>query len=801
LLSPTASTYAAEVDDAARVITVAAKTDTGADDTFTAVSDNPTVVSVVKAGNSISLNPLAAGIATITFTSASNLTRTITATIAPKFVMPTETYTLAGLVVPAAGETSSYEDQVLSLTFDAPPTLGTAGSVRIFKVSDDTLVDTIKVTGESDAIGSGILRTLNTRPIRINGNTASITLHSNKLALGTAYYAAVSAGVFTGATFNGKAFAGIGKNAGWSFTTRSAAPAAGLTSLIVDDNGNTANFRTLQSALNYVMQNVALDTPATITVKDGIYEEPLYLRNKNNLTIVGESRAGVVLQYPNNEGLNSGSSGRPVFLVETADLLTLDTLTLKNTTLIGAGAQAEAIYFNSPNGRLIAKNANFVSEQDTLQLNGWNWFYKSLVAGNVDFIWGGSNAALFEQSEIRTLGRSSGNDNGGYVLQARVKAATDKGFVFLNSSLTGDAGPTGVFPKDGTHYLARSPGGTTTFDNVVFVNTKIGTHISPIGWAGLGINSQPASNPGTGNATTGWREYGSMDLSGTTLNVSSRQFGYQLSLGEIANTFCSRAQIFAGFNANAGWNPLPSDTTDCVHVNPSSSSSAPASSTSSTSSAAAVSSSSSSSLSSSNSSGNSSSSSISSVASSSSNSSVAACSNNMLTENFSVDKATLFSAAYKSISTDSSAPLFFVTGTTAGVTTANDELTLAGGRFSIGNKPPRTSTAAVDTSSNGDFDLHKAYKISFKVTGVGAGTAGKKLIFYVDNNGSSSATSMYGASSQLWSASYDTLPVGQTVSFTSTVGSSTSFIQVRTETGANITIDDLQIEYVDCTAP
>lgn len=173
----------------------------------------------------------------------------------------------------------------------------------------------------------------------------------------------------------------------------------------------------------------------------------------------------------------------------------------------------------------------------------------------------------------------------------------------------------------------------------------------------------------------------------------------------------------------------------------------------------------------------------------------------MLTENFSVDKATLFSAAYKSISTDSSAPLFFVTGTTAGVTTANDELTLAGGRFSIGNKPPRTSTAAVDTSSNGDFDLHKAYKISFKVTGVGAGTAGKKLIFYVDNNGSSSATSMYGASSQLWSASYDTLPVGQTVSFTSTVGSSTSFIQVRTETGANITIDDLQIEYVDCTAP
>lgn len=626
LLSPVESSYAAEVGDAARLITVTAKTDMGVDDSFTIVSDNPAVVSAVKTGNSVSLNPLSAGTATITFTSISkpDLRRTVVATIAPAFVMPTATYNLSGLVTPAAAATSTYEDQVLKLTFDAAPTLGTSGSVRIFKVSDDSLVDTIKLTGESDAIGFGTLRTINTRPIRISANTASISLHSNKLALGTAYYVAVSGSVFTGTTLAGQVFTGIGKNTGWTFTTRASAPNAGLTALTVDDTGNTADFRTLQSALNYVMQNVALDTPATITLKDGVYEEPLYLRNKNNLTIVGESRAGAVIQYPNNEALNSGSSGRPVFLVETADLLTLDTLTLKNTTLIGAGAQAEAIYFNSPSGRLIAKNANFISEQDTLQLQGWNWFYQSLIAGNVDFIWGGSSAALFEQSEIRTLGRSTGNANGGYVVQARVKAATDKGFVFLNSSLTGGAGPSGDSPVDGTHYLARSPGGTTTFDNVVFINTKIGKHINDIGWAGSGINAQPASNPGTGMATVGWREYASMDVNGTTLDISKRQFGFQLSLGDISTNFCNRAQIFAAFNSNAGWNPLPSDTTDCINVtanSSSSASSAPASSSSSSSSVAASSSSSSSVTSSTSSSAVVSSSSVSSSSSSAASSS------------------------------------------------------------------------------------------------------------------------------------------------------------------------------------
>ena len=590
LLSPSATTYAAEVGDAPRVISVAAKTDTGAADTFTVVSSNNAVVSTSISGTDVTLTPVGEGSATLTFTSTSGLVRTITATIAPQFVMPTATYNLSGLTVPAIAEVNAYEDATLKLTFDGAPTLGTSGSIRIFKTSDTSLVDKVALTDESDAIGFGTLRSIKTRPVRISGNTASISLHANKLELGTSYYVAISPAVFTGATLAGKAFDGIGKDTGWTFTTRAAGPDITKTTLTVDDDGSTADFRSVQGALNFVMKNIALDTPATISVRNGTYEEPLYLRAKNNVTIQGESRTGTVIQYPNNELLNSGSDGRALMVVAAADMLTLDTLTLKNTTLIGAGGQAETIYFNSPTGRLIAKNANFISEQDTLLLKGWTFFYDTLVAGNVDFIWGYSKASLFEKSEIRSIGRSTGNSNGGYVLQARVEAAGDKGFVFLNSRLTSGAGPTGELPVDGSHYLARSPGGTTTFDNIVFVNTKIGTHIAADGWAGLGVNSQPAANPATGTATTGWREYNSMDLNGTPLNMSGRQFGYSLSLAEAAG-YCSRAQVFSAYNSGAGWNPMADDSSDCINpdggASSSSSSSAPAASSSSSSSSSA----------------------------------------------------------------------------------------------------------------------------------------------------------------------------------------------------------------------
>jgi pectin methylesterase-like acyl-CoA thioesterase len=574
-LDPSDLTYTAEAGDAPRQVAVTAVTADGTPDSFTVASSNPDVVSAVAGGNTVTLTPLSAGSASIVFTSGSDpsLKRTIAATVGGQFVQPTQTYPLQGASIPAARSASADVDTVLKLSFDRPPTLGTTGSIRIFRKSDDALVDVIRLSGESDAIGypgQALVRRVNTAPIRIEGNTVSIAPHSGKLAYGTEYYVAISDGVFTNTTLGGTPFVGIGKLGDWSFTTKAAAPAT--STVTVDDDGG-ADFRTVQGALNYAMQKFSKTAPVTINVRNGTYDELLYLNGKDNVTIKGESRDGVVVRYTNNETLNSGTGssqsatvagspagGRAVMLVESSDMLVLDTLSLKNTTIRSASisGQAETLYFNSDT-RMVAKNASFYSEQDTLNLKGWPWFYNTLVAGNVDFIWGSSHAALFENSEIRSVGDSANASSGGYVLQARVPSATDVGYVFLNSTLTHGPGPGpnhGDVPA-GSTYLARSPGGTSSWDNIAFINCKMDVHVAAVGWAGLGVNGQPAPNPTVPSADAGWREYGTMTLGGTPIDLRTRVGGYALSDTDVANRFATRAKVFAAYGNGAGWNPQP----------------------------------------------------------------------------------------------------------------------------------------------------------------------------------------------------------------------------------------------------
>jgi pectate lyase/pectin methylesterase-like acyl-CoA thioesterase len=549
---------------------------------------------------------------------------------------------VAGLLSPAKGETEVHSDTLLSLSFDEAPLLGTVGRIELRRVADDSLVDSLDISTapsstdtqqvlprqnlEIDALGLGAMpenpalaRHVWYRPVTISGNSATIRLRNNKLDFNTAYYITIDASVFK-ASIEGQAFAGIGKAQGWQFTTR-AAPAS-YTQLTVDDDGSSADFRTLQGALNWVMKHCStgssaaygcntVATPKTITLANGRYPEFNVLRRVHNLSVIGESREGVVVGAVNFESMNSGSGastatpgttlttsgrvpghrvlggGRASWLMESNDLLTLSNFTLQNPHPRSSAYdnQAEALYFNTSTtaaaGRFVARQMNFLSQQDTLQLKGYNWIYQSLVEGNVDFIWGSVMASLFEDSEIRSVFDSS-SSSAGYILQARATAG-DKGFVFLNSRLT--AGP-GVAQA----YLARSGGTASTVyvDNIAFVNTRIGPHILPIGWCvgtgtsktGTGSGScgtNPPSYAGTADGGTsdvaGWREVGSTDLDGAPLDLSGRLgvatvtvggVGKALPLAKILGSdtgLTNRAEIF--FNstiatgAPGGWVPAP----------------------------------------------------------------------------------------------------------------------------------------------------------------------------------------------------------------------------------------------------
>lgn len=596
-LSPSSTTYTADAGDDPYEVTVNASKADGSADTFTVVSDNTSVVTVTKGETTdtstiVSLDPVGVGTANITFTSGSDptLVKTIVATVSEGYTDSTATYGLTSAnVYPAPDATSAYADDKLTLTFDSTPTLGTSGSIRIFDASTDEQVDRINLSGESDSIGlSTRARGVYTNPITIDGSTVTITPHQGVLEAGHQYYIGISSTAFTGAKINGVTFAGIGKAAGWAFTTTSTygASTSDTTITVGPAGDSTVEYHAVQSALNFIMENNLSNV--TVSVKPGTYTELLYLYNTSGITIRGSADASTltststVIQYNNYETLNSGSGsassgatsggGRSVFFSDSNDLLTLEYLTLKNTHTRSSlySNQAETLYFKTGSSlsRLIAKHADFYSEQDTLQLQGYAWFYDTKVSGNVDFIWGNNYISLFENSIIEMLGDSnypatvSGYENGtgGYILQARTYSGYT-GFVFLNDNLTYADGPAGVAVATGSNaatYLARAASGTWV-DNIAYINCKMDTHITEQGWAD-GVSSNPSPNPSTATATEGWREYNSMDMSGATLTHTSSAY-HELTSTELSS---AGLETRSGIFTTIGWSPTDSDT--AVHT-------------------------------------------------------------------------------------------------------------------------------------------------------------------------------------------------------------------------------------------
>lgn len=151
---------------------------------------------------------------------------------------------------------------------------------------------------------------------------------------------------------------------------------------------------------------------------------------------------------------------------------------------------------------------------------------------------------------------------------------------------------------------------------------------------------------------------------------------------------------------------------------------------------------------------------------------------------------TFFTTAYKAMPDDSSIPFYKKTGGT--VTVAGGQVTIASGRFTVGDK----GTATADSvKPNGVFDLSIPYKISFKIVSIDGTDTTKEFQVYVDNNTTSSGNSYHKNNSVLYRKKGTELPVGETVTISSIYGTKASFIQLRTETGLTVTIDDLVIEY------
>ncbi len=467
---------------------------------------------------------------------------------------------------PIQGTVEAYADTYLELEFDSAPTVnrGSSKTVKIYK-SDGTLVDTIATDGETmygygygGNSGKGSIN-VQYQLIQVIGKKVRIIPHHNTstgltlLENSTSYYVLIDDGLITG-TLDGTAFAGITETTGWTFTT-AAAPVISGNTITVGDGGN---FITVQGAFSYLMAN-SKTGDWTIKIESGTYYERIFYSGSANITMSGQGSAeygtDVEIQWCNQDGgdptkvtntlWNYGSRGRNVFFFHGGDLI-LENLSIINTatrksneygeydsTVTSDNAngnnQAEALMFDST-GNCAAYNCNFKSKQDTIYLSpsgGKAWFYGCKIAGDVDFIWGLSDVALFERCNIISAYDSDKSSNHEtYIVAPHLATETapyGKGFVLYNCDVTTESGQ--------TTYLARSPWGSSgTISQIAIIDTAVTGGLKSNPWYGSHVG-------GDDETVLGWKWYG------VTSDGSSISAANKLSQAQYEAEFAGRNNI------------------------------------------------------------------------------------------------------------------------------------------------------------------------------------------------------------------------------------------------------------------
>lgn len=241
--------------------------------------------------------------------------------------------------------------------------------------------------------------------------------------------------------------------------------------IVVAQDGS-GNYKTVEEALNSVVPFNAKET--VVLIKNGVYKEKLEItKDKNNITLIGESKENVILTYDdyaskkNSEGKDIGTSGSASFIV-TADNFKAQNITFENSS----GPVGQAVAVRVDGDKIIFDNCKFLGFQDTLypRTVGSRQYYKNCyIEGTVDFIFGASTA-VFDQCEIFAKAIA------GYLTAASTLENTRYGLVFLNCKLTTNS-------ENSSYYLGRP---WRPHAKTVFIQCEMAAHIKPEGWNNLG---------------------------------------------------------------------------------------------------------------------------------------------------------------------------------------------------------------------------------------------------------------------------------------------------------------------------
>jgi pectinesterase len=306
----------------------------------------------------------------------------------------------------------------------------------------------------------------------------------------------------------------------------SAKPAAKIETFLVPIRLTVAadgsgEYRTIQDAVMAVRD--FMQVPAVIFIKNGTYKEKLLIPSqKTNITLLGESREGVVITYGDYSGdAEKHSTYTSATVRVQGNDFTAENITFENA----AGRVGQAVALHVEGDRATFRNCRMLGNQDTLFLaieNSRQYYQNCYIEGTTDFIFG-SSTAVFEGCTIHSKTNS-------YITAASTWPRQPFGLVFLNCKLT-------AAPEATKVYLGRPwrPNART-----VFLHTEMGAHIRPEGWENWGKVSN--------EATAYYAEFGS---TGPGANPKDRvKWSRQLTAKEAKHY--TLKTIFAG---PTGWEP------------------------------------------------------------------------------------------------------------------------------------------------------------------------------------------------------------------------------------------------------
>ncbi|MCF4101073.1 pectinesterase family protein [Gillisia sp. M10.2A] len=207
-----------------------------------------------------------------------------------------------------------------------------------------------------------------------------------------------------------------------------------------------------------------------IHIKNGTYNEKIEIPSwKHKLTLVGESKEGVVILNDDYSGKMNPQTGKKfstftsyTVLVQGNDIK-IENLTIKNSWC----EKGQAVALHVEGDRFVAKNCNIMGCQDTIYTakEGSRQFYLNcFIEGTTDFIFGEATA-VFKNCTIKSLKNS-------FITAAATPENQEFGYVFFNCKLIAAGDVDEV-------YLGRP---WRSYARTVFIHSELGAHIVPAGW-------------------------------------------------------------------------------------------------------------------------------------------------------------------------------------------------------------------------------------------------------------------------------------------------------------------------------